>query len=1208
MLSKFMFRPKDDLKRYCGHALALLCLGMLPGTLFSQAVDIRQNNLTYKELFNQIGQQTGYHVIYNPANVSGSDRVKLSPGTFQLKDLLLTIFESSPIGYHLEKKSVVLYRKGQKNNATPQREVTVEGVVTDSLERPLPGASVRVQGAGNAVQSDANGRFTLRVQNAESAFIEVQHLGFEKVIFPTKNINGALQIALMPAANVLDEVLLVVNTGYQQISAERSAGSFSKPAMDVVKNRISTGNILSRLDGLVAGMTSNTAPSASGNPILIRGLSTLGLPDQNDVRGAIGTSRNPLYVVDGIPMEDIAMINPDMVEDVTVLKDATAASIWGARASNGVIVITTKSSQGEKGVRIQFDANTSIAGKPDLGYQPFLNSEQFIRNAKETFDPVVFPYASVSSYPSSTTGLAPHEVLLYQGHQGIISEAAMNRGVDSLSVLDNRGQITDLFYRPAVFSTQNLTLSAGTGRYGIIAGLSHQSTKSDRPGDKDNLYRVNLRQDFSIGDRLKTYLISDFNMQQKSGLRNFEVDYGFYPYQLFQAAGRDLDLNYMGYLSEDVRRDYETRSKIDLSYNPLWDREQGFSKSTTQGNRLIGGVSLKIIDGLQFSGTYGYYKKHIESEKFDGQDSYLVRSERVQFTVAPVGAVPTYYLPNEGGHYTVENQSDRNWTVRNQLQYDKEFAGQHRINVLLGQEAQEQLFSSQRSKVRGYDLDLQTYAVVDALTLGRDGVKNTLMPNGTGRSTLSNDQFGKKELLTRFTSYYANAGYDLKRRYALNASWRIDKSNLFGTDQSAQNKPVWSVGAKWSLLKEEWMPELWKFGRMDLRATYGITGNSPLPGTAASWDVLKALQNSMYPDGSGLGISAVANKKLTWESTKNLNLGVDFALLNGRVQGTFDYYYKKTSDLLGQLPINGFTGYSAIIGNFGDLENKGVELSLQSTLYKSSDWRVVSSLIMAKNKNKILHLNREVPLTLGDELVGERYLEDYPAFAVFAYKYAGLDNMGDPLINLADGSVTKAPNASRKDDVRFMGTYQPVWSGGFNNTVAYKSLSLNFNIVYNLGHVMRRDVNTFYSGRMSHKGVLSNGLKSGFQSGNVHADFDNRWRQPGDEEITDIPSFIASAALGSTNRNTAYYTKGDVNVVSASYIKLRDVNLSYQLPSEWLSRFRVQQLTVKGQLSNVLLWKANKYGIDPEFQEGFTGSRSRRTNQESVALGISLNF
>jgi hypothetical protein len=285
-----------------------------------------------------------------------------------------------------------------------------------------------------------------------------------------------------------------------------------------------------------------------------------------------------------------------------------------------------------------------------------------------------------------------------------------------------------------------------------------------------------------------------------------------------------------------------------------------------------------------------------------------------------------------------------------------------------------------------------------------------------------------------------------------------------------------------------------------------------------------------------------------------------------------------------------------------------VELSVNTQPIRNKRLSWDLNFNITYNKNTITKLNLAAPVTMGSQRVSQQYVEGFPAFAIFAYEFAGLDQMGDPQIRLADGTVTKTPNVSKVNDVRFMGTYQPVWSGGMANVFNYKSFSLSANAIFNLGHVMRNDVNTFYSGRVTHNNVEIGSTGSGFKGGNLHADFASRWKKPGDELFTSIPAYVSANALSEARRDYFYYTRADINVVNASYIKLRDITLAYALPALLVKKLQADGVTLRVQFSNLMLWKANKNDIDPEFINAINGNRSLLANQGTLSFGLNVKF
>jgi len=467
------------------------------------------------------------------------------------------------------------------------------------------------------------------------------------------------------------------------------------------------------------------------------------------------------------------------------------------------------------------------------------------------------------------------------------------------------------------------------------------------------------------------------------------------------------------------------------------------------------------------------------------------------------------------------------------------------------------------------------------------------------------EPFFENEQISRFASFFANAAYTLNDKYSISGSIRTDESSLFGIDRSAQNRPVWSGGFKWNIGREDFMDDVTWVDNLGVRATYGITGNSPQPGVASSFDILSTSNTIPLFTNQPLGntVSSPANQTLTWERTTNLNFGVDFAFFNNRLSGSIDYYRNETKDLLNQVQTNAFTGFNSVLGNLGTLENKGIEVSLQSLNVQTKNFSWVTNLVLANNKNEITSLNNPIVTTSSDQVLRGTPQISYPAFPIFAYDLVGLNADGNPEIRLADGTITSESGQGTFEDLIFQGTYQPKWSGGLSNSFSFKGLTLTANMVYNLGHVMFVDtVSAFdFSGQ-----PLEGGGFNGLNSGNVHADFANRWQQSGDEANTIIPRYTSN--IGTFDRDVLYYIFSSNNITSASYIKFRDVSLAYSLPTSAIEKIGASDLTLRIMMNNILLWTDNDRGIDPEFHNALEGTRSTRLNQNTVTFGLNLTF
>ncbi|MFD2556270.1 SusC/RagA family TonB-linked outer membrane protein [Sphingobacterium tabacisoli] len=1184
---------------------------------FSQ-VTLSARNSHLGSVLQNLRKQTGYAFLVDSDALKTANSVTVELKNKSIEESLSMIFKSQPLDYRIEGKTIRIKPRQSKADvpAQPsQKDIDIKGKVVNESGKALRGATVSIVvqhtkadektgefavvmvGRKTAAITDADGAFQLKDVDTHS-IVTVSYLGYEPQSFEVKADLGTIK--LKPDDSAIQEVY--VSTGYQTLSKERSAGSASKPDMATIADRSSSMNVLQRMDGLIPGLAINNAPigqEEDRTPFLIRGLNTL------------NSDKNPLVVVDGMPMDmaNINSINPQDVADITVLKDATASSIWGARASNGVIVITTK--RGSEGrTKVSYDGFVNIQGKPQYDYFPVLNSAQYIQASRETFDPISFPYATASIYqPSSVAvGIAPDRQILYDIDRGVLSSQEGDRKLDSLARLDNLGQIGSLWYRPAVLTNHNLSVSGGGPKHNFYNSLSFTNAQDYTPGNTDQTFKLNTRQDFVLNKSLSAYLIADLNYQTTGADNSKSVDNRFIPYQLFRdVGGQNLAMPYLGYLSEAQRGHYESLTELDLNYNPLDDVKSGFHKRNNFSGRFHAGLNAKLYKGLRFEGFYGYIRGNRRSQRYMDHTGYQQRINTANFSEQESDGTIRRHLPNSGGEYLIDHAQQENWVVRNQLAYDYQSeSGRHQLTALLGHEAQQLRTINNHSLVYGYDIDLQTSAKIDYHSLALTGPANPILPRDDRGSLLEQEYFEEFESVprTRFLSYYANAAYTLDRKYTLNASWRNDQSNLFGVSRSAQNKPVWSVGVKWDINREAWMAPLQEtISALALRATYGITGIAPKPGFASSKDIFKPYYTVSAPGGQAIVISTLSNPYLTWESTQNYNIGVDFAFLKNRLSGALDLYEKRTSNLLGLLPVNPLAGVEYINGNVGNLSNKGIELSLSSKNIIQQDFTWTSILTMAYNKNKITELGALVtPITTGRQVLEQEYIANHPAFGLFAYNYAGLDHLGDPQIKKADGSITKLEFDNKPEDMLYMGVYQAPWTGGLSNMFQYKSWSLNLNMVYHLGHVFFKDINRTYSGN----GLIAN---QSLQAGNYHADFAQRWKEAGDELNTDIPSFVANSGISLSRRYIDYYIYGNQNIADASFVKLRDITLSYALPTEWLKRIKAEGLSFRFQVSNLMLWKANKDGIDPEFHDArYRYSSAMPINQGTFTIGAHLTL
>lgn len=1185
--------------------LMTVALFQVHATGTAQTVSISAKAMPLEEVLQLVRKQSGYAIFGHADLIKSAKPVTVNARNMPLTDFLDLIFRNQQITYEIINKNIVLSRTAPVPKVAPDEETQtnapvflLRGHVRGDNNKPLEGATVRVINSARVTYTGEDGSFTLPVEAGSQ--ITVSFVGFTTRQINVEQVMSTpgygLVVKMQRSQTALADVT-IVSTGYQQLNKERATGSFSKPDMQVFKDRAGTMDVMSRLDGLVAGLTVNSGPLAT---VTTGGRVTPGTTQKALIRGtsSVTLNTNPLFVLNGIPVANISAVNPDDIEDITVLKDAVASSIWGARAANGVIVITTRSGKKNQPVKVNYSGFVNFQGKPDFDYMPRLSSRQYIEATRSLFDADQWPYPTLSY-----NVVAPHEQIMYDQAGGIISAEQANRKLDSLSSTDNTGQIKDLWYRNALTTNHTVSVSGGSDTYSFYGSLSYTNTRSNRPDDKNQNFRLNLNQDININKALKIGLRTAVAQQNARTSNNIAVNGQFIPYQLFtDEAGNGLNMNWLQGYSNVLRADYQARSRINLDYNPWNERQAGYTSTNQLTVNVTGDVNLKIYKGLSFSGTYGYQSAPGSSKTFQGHDVYIVRKQIADFTIAPtVNSTPFYYFPNTGGTLNTNDFNQRAWTARNQLIYNSALRnGRDRINIQFGQEAREDLLLLNSTRLFGYDEETNRSIPLDYQVLA-NGIFNTVT---SGRMTYGELPATIFEERARFESLFALLNYTFNNKYSLDASWRRDRSNMVGSDKSSQNKPIWSIGGKWDIGKETFASRLKWLNSAVLRATYGITGNAPAPGGATYYDLLVAQNITGAIGGAGANINAPANRKLSWESTKNYNLGADVSVLNARVSASIDLYWKKTTALLGLASIDPLSGFRTTTSNLGEMENHGIEVSLQTVNVKSGNFDWTSSLNFSFNTNKLAsyataleYLSNNAASKVG----GPQYYPGYAMTPMFGYRYGGLDETGDPLLKLADGTTTKTPTAATVDDAVYIGSQIPKYNGGLTNRFRYRNFSLSVNMIYNLGHYMRRDINNRYNGRIT-------ATQANFIAGNLHPDFLQRWQQPGDEARTDIPKYIPGEIPFLSTRNLDYYLYADRNIVSASFIKVRDITLSCNLPSTWLQMAKLGSVNIYAQATNFMLWKANNLDIDPEYINFTTGERVMPAAKHSYTIGANVSF
>lgn len=782
---------------------------------------------------------------------------------------------------------------------------TLKGRVADAANlQPLSDASIVLPGGAAKAVTNAQGYFTLRLTAAKGSII-VSYVGYRAKQMNYQLPKDSSMLILLEAADTALQAV-TVSTGYQKLPKERSTGSFVQLNESLLNQQLSTG-ILSRLESIANGLSVGRKTTGGNGQLLIRGLSTINGP------------KTPLIVVDNFPYEcDINNINPNEIESVTLLKDAAAASIWGTRAGNGVIVITTKRAGLNKPLKVQWSMGIKITEKPDLWYRPVMSSAEVIETEQFLFSRGYrFSDTALSTRPPFT----PVYELLFKNRRGQITNQELNAQLDTYKQQDVRNDFNRYMYRNAVARQYALQLSAGSNQMAWLlgAGIDDNSSELDAGYRKANIRLENNYQPMK-GLQVTTSLYYTLakNQSGKIGYADLTtIRGGVAPYiSLINADGTAAAVD------KDYRRNYIDTAGggklLDWNYYPLTDYLYNRQSAVTEDVLLNLNLNYQLLPALQADIKYQYEQQTTNSQTIREQESYFTRDYINRFSQInrATGAV-TYKVPL-GGIANFANSTVKVKRLRYQLNYQQRW-GLHAVSALAGVDISIVANTKSSYRVYGYNDDLLTSARVDFAT-----PQPTFI---TGSSSFIDQSLDFGSTLNRTVSFFSNAGYSFKETYLLNVSVRRDASNNFGISTNNRWTPLSSVGIGWNLHKEKWYA-VKAFPYLKLRATYGASGNID-PSLTAITTVLYSTINP-YTGAVSARPDQFSNPELRWEKSKQLNIGIDFKTAGNRVVGSVEWYSKKGVDLYGPALID-YTaglGQASITKNVASMKGSGIDADL----------------------------------------------------------------------------------------------------------------------------------------------------------------------------------------------------------------------------------------------------------------------------------------
>lgn len=1113
-----------------------------------------------ESVINLLKQETGLEFMYQkgiltdvPQQISGAY------SNLTLDQLLNRVINGQMhLAYKVVDKTVVLSRPA----ATDVINGNISGVVYDREEGlPMPGVSVMIEGTNYATVTDIDGRFTFSNVSVVNPVITVSFIGMntESMAVNQKN-RSDIRFEMLPSSTMMDDVIV---TGYQTISKERAAGSFSVVTPEKLQGKLQT-SILDRMEGMVAGM--NTRANS------IRGVSTLN-----------GT-RTPLYVVDGIPYEgSIAAINPSEIENVTVLKDASAASIYGARSANGVIVITTRSGQAGR-TKVSYNGSLKITPLPDRDYMNLTSVSELV-DLQET----LFKYPH-SAWNSKTANTPYNEVytVLYDHENGYITDEEKEQKLNYYRSLDNRSQVKEHVRNASLVQQHNLSFSGGSGIYRYAISANYLKNYPYEKIQSNDRFGFNLKNtfDFFKWFRVNLGIIqSNTNADYDNGFSYYGYLNGGAPYKMLYNEDGTPAQWYSGKNQREIDR-LIAAGCLDESYYPVLETDKKHYKNTSRYQNVNLNLHFTILEGLSLDLMYQSENTNNYTKQYNTENALSVKTTINNATVIEKDGSFTYHIP-KGGQLNETWGKSHSYTARAQINFNRTFASIHDVQAIAGAERRKVTSDGTTVNKWGYDDQTLAFKSINELNLGQ-AVRGTQSTSGSYYYSGPYDSFSSSE--NRYVSFYGNASYTFDRLITATGSIRLDKSNLFGTDPKWQNRPLWSVGLQYHALRGwNWID------RLSVRATYGINGN--VARNSGPYMIAKTSSRpNSYTNDFYMSITTPPNPALRWEKTKVLNLGVDFSVLNNRLNGSIEYYSKNTDDLLGNRLTDATSGWSSLQLNYGSMYNRGIELSINSINIANRDFTWASNFVFSYNKNKLTKIENSGTSAI-DYFYSMQNREGHPMNSFYTIRYAGLNSEGYPTAYKADGTITDSYRDLTAEDLVYSGTATPPYNAALTNRLSYKGFDLEFMFVFYGGHKLRDVAAGYVWNRMATLNYASV----------VDRDRMHFWQNPGDENDPDMaPRFL----YRSSNSNAEYlWSAADKHIEKGDYIKLRNVIIGYTFPKKWISKAFLQNLRIDLQIQNLWYWAANKRNLDPEVWSGTTLSPSRGSHiPATYTIGLQANF
>ena len=1202
----------------------VVILSTLPFTVLADPaqefkITLQSKRAALSDVFNEIRRQTGFVVFYS--NDLFNDKEKISVNFIEagLDDVMKNLLRGRPLGYKITENFIIIIKSVDKKKDSKAGVISpgaraaldtvpavkLKGKVTGKEEdAPLGQVSVENLGDHKGVFTNGKGEFLINAQPGDS--IRFSYVGKASRVVIYKG-QAFLTVELFnEEERLLSEVIV---TGFQNIDKSKFAGAATRLKADEIKMQ-GVVDVSRMLEGRAAGVSIQNVSGTFGTAPKIR------------VRGAtsINGDNKPLWVVDGVVLEDIVNISNDQlssgdpttllgsavaglnandIESFDILKDASATALYGARAMNGVVVITTKKGKAGR-LTVNYTGNFSTQFKPQYNDFNIMNSAEQMSilselERKGLLSPNVLDRADNGVY-----GKMYELINTWNGSSFALENTPEARSAFLKRYAKANTDWFDVLFRNNFLQEHSIAISSGTEKSQSYFSTSYFSDNGWTIADKVNRYTINYRNNYKFNDRLSAGFSTVGSVRQQKApgalARNSNPVEGKYD--------RDFDINPFSYALNTSR----TLTAYDESGGPEYFRRNfaPFNIISELKNNYIDlnlvdvrvqtDVSYKIMKDLkyEFVGAFRYVKssrEHVITEHANMAEAYraantstIRRNNKYLYRDQDdPEAQPVVVLPY-GGFYNRTEDMLQNYDFRNSLNYSKLIGQKHTINVLAGQQvkyADRQRFSNTGY---GYQYDNGGTPFVDYRIL---------------KQTIENNfpYYGMSRDYDRFVALYASGNYTYDQKYNFTGTVRYDGSNRLGQSKKARWLPTWSVAGSWNVEQEAFMRDLTFTDYLTFRASYGLTASM---GPATNSSIVLKNINSRRPYltevESVIQLANLENADLTWEKLYTTNLGFDAGFFKRRLTMSVDVYQRRSFDLISRIKTSGIGGETPKAANYADMKSKGIEVLIGGEIIKQKNWGWRMNCTFGYNTNKITNAQNnpiifDLVVAEGGNRVG------YPVRSLFSLDYKGLEPFtGKPTFVNQEGK-TSADVYLQDDDISHLvyeGPVDPTISGGFSNTFHYKEFSLNIFLTCQAGNKIR----LYPAFKNSYSDLTA-----------MPKEFADRWIMPGDEKYTNVPSILdayTQAKLGGTypynnyNYSTQRVAKGD-------FIRLKTVSLTYQMPAAWYKKAGVNNIFLTASAINPWLIYADEKlnGQDPEF---FNSGGVAQPIQKQITLSLKVGI